>query len=127
MKTPHKHAEIIKAWADGEKIEIFDDVNECWESCANPRWTEHHKYRVALNEFKIGEWTAPKPYTEKLEDGQEYYTPSVEDTRYFSKWVWRNDTVDNLMLGRGLVHLTSEAAFKHGRALAAFSENIENA
>lgn len=24
MKTPHKHAELIKAWADGAEIEFYD-------------------------------------------------------------------------------------------------------
>ena len=31
MKTPHKHAELIKAWADGEKIEYFNTTDNKWE------------------------------------------------------------------------------------------------
>jgi len=28
MKTPHKHAELIKAWADGAEIEFFDPFRD---------------------------------------------------------------------------------------------------
>lgn len=31
MKTPHKYAELIKAWADGEKIEYFNTTDNKWE------------------------------------------------------------------------------------------------
>ena len=127
MKTPHKHEAQIKAWAEGNRIEIYDDVNDSWEYCANPRWMDHHKYRVELNEFKIGEWTAPKPFMGLMEINQTYFTPSLYSSGFAERWTWKADSIDHLMLDRGLVHLTSEAAFKHGRALAAFSENIENA
>lgn len=30
MKKPHKHADVIKAWADGEKIEFFNPQNGRW-------------------------------------------------------------------------------------------------
>lgn len=31
MKTPHKHAELIKAWADGAEIEYFNTTDNRWE------------------------------------------------------------------------------------------------
>lgn len=31
MKKPHKHAELIKAWADGAEIEYFNTRNGTWE------------------------------------------------------------------------------------------------
>lgn len=49
MKTPHKHAEIIKAWADGAEIEFYDKRFEkpCWKSCGSePWWQEEVIYRV---------------------------------------------------------------------------------
>lgn len=30
MKTPHKHAELIKAWAEGETIEYFSITENKW-------------------------------------------------------------------------------------------------
>jgi hypothetical protein len=45
MKTPHKHAEIIKAWADGAEIEY-----QCaggWEQIPeHPYWPEGSVYRI---------------------------------------------------------------------------------
>lgn len=54
MKTPHKHAELIKAWADGAEIEFFDtrfDEHK-WKRCSDsPMWD-----RIDV-EFRI----KPKP------------------------------------------------------------------
>lgn len=53
MKTPHKHAEIIKAWADGEQIEVRHKSEHKWESLAtayeglqSPAWYEQSEYRI---------------------------------------------------------------------------------
>ena len=41
---PHKHAELIKAWADGAQIEYWD-FNGMWVEVANPCW-EMEMYRI---------------------------------------------------------------------------------
>ena len=48
MKTPHKHAELIKAWADGAEIEFFENVCHAWLDCTNnkPAWDEFTAYRI---------------------------------------------------------------------------------
>jgi hypothetical protein len=43
---PHKHAELIKAWADGAKIQEFHDVINEWLLISHPRWNEHKEYRI---------------------------------------------------------------------------------
>lgn len=43
-KNPHKHAEVIKAWADGAKIEVKSD--ETWSLVTRPQWLEHYEYRI---------------------------------------------------------------------------------
>ena len=45
----HKHAELIKAWADGAKIEYFSTYEDKWDLCVNnnPCWVLNTKYRVA--------------------------------------------------------------------------------
>lgn len=45
MNKPHKHAEIIKAWADGAEIE-FSYGNEKWHQIDKPTWDPFIKYRV---------------------------------------------------------------------------------
>ena len=44
MKKPHKHAELIKAWADGAEIQVLVD-NE-WIEASRPTWLEGWRYRI---------------------------------------------------------------------------------
>ena len=46
MKTPHKHAELIKAWADGAEIEYFLKHYDQWITTSNPAWLLRDKYRI---------------------------------------------------------------------------------
>ncbi|UOF77716.1 hypothetical protein [Caudoviricetes sp.] len=41
---PHKHAEIIKAWADGAEIQAKSD--NVWLDCRNPEWFHNAEYRI---------------------------------------------------------------------------------
>ena len=45
MKTPHKHAGLIKAWADGAEIEYLSDHGE-WSTSGNPYWNPLVEYRI---------------------------------------------------------------------------------
>jgi hypothetical protein len=40
-----KHAELIKAWADGETIEMFTDYGT-WEAIPHPSWMSNMEYRI---------------------------------------------------------------------------------
>ena len=44
MNTPHKHAALIHAWADGAEIESRD-VNK-WRTSATPMWFTECEYRI---------------------------------------------------------------------------------
>lgn len=52
MTTPHKHADVIKAWADGATIQFLfkrlDDSTAHWIDCADnfPAWEHTIEYRV---------------------------------------------------------------------------------
>lgn len=43
---PHKHAELIKAWADGLQIEAFNPEHQKWIATSNPGWFLDIEYRV---------------------------------------------------------------------------------
>jgi hypothetical protein len=47
MKTPHKHAELIKAWADGADIEHFSVPAQIWMYTASPAWNPENQYRIS--------------------------------------------------------------------------------
>lgn len=44
----HKHAELIKAWADGAMIEskVTNSDGPFWIDAPNPIWADHVEYRV---------------------------------------------------------------------------------
>ena len=44
MKTPYKHAELIKAWADGAEIEI--NLRDGWKVAQAPAWATYKDYRI---------------------------------------------------------------------------------
>jgi len=44
-RTPHKHAELIKAWADGAEIEI-KCIDGSWGFRPNPWWSTDEEYRI---------------------------------------------------------------------------------
>lgn len=46
--TPHKHAALIKAWADGAVIQYQSVTARLWHDCHenNPGWTENTAYRI---------------------------------------------------------------------------------
>jgi hypothetical protein len=46
MNKPHKHAECIKAWADGAEIEFRHGECYEWETIDNPTWNLYNQYRI---------------------------------------------------------------------------------
>lgn len=42
---PRPHAELIKAWADGAKIQVLD-VSGHWKDIAIPSWCHDSQYRI---------------------------------------------------------------------------------
>lgn len=42
----HKHAALIKAWADGAKIQKFSKRSQKWEDTDCPAWFEDTEYRL---------------------------------------------------------------------------------
>ena len=45
-KIPHKHAEAIKAWADGHEIERFLEYGNYWYTTDFPAWDVAAQYRI---------------------------------------------------------------------------------
>lgn len=46
MNKPHKHCELIKAWADGAEIQFFDESTNLWKDTEEPFWHCDLKYRI---------------------------------------------------------------------------------
>ena len=46
MKTPHIHADLIKAWADGAEIECKQIADGDWLKVSEPSWSKVSEYRI---------------------------------------------------------------------------------
>jgi hypothetical protein len=55
----HKHADVIKAWADGASIEMFSKRHNKWIFTAAPTWNIESEYRVSPAELV---WEARMEY-----------------------------------------------------------------
>lgn len=42
----HKHAELIKVWADGAEIEVYNQESGIWRDCPTPSWLDFSEYRI---------------------------------------------------------------------------------
>jgi hypothetical protein len=47
--TEHKHAALIKAWAEGAKIQKFSKRTQVWEDTEAPTWNEDTEYRLRIS------------------------------------------------------------------------------
>jgi len=52
MNKPHKHCELIKAWADGATIEFFHPETRKWVVDHMPTWSLIVIYRIKLEPEK---------------------------------------------------------------------------
>lgn len=53
MGTPHKHAELIKAWADGAKIQWLRPGDVWEDNIGTPGWHINHTYRIKPEPKKV--------------------------------------------------------------------------
>lgn len=56
MSKPHKHKDLIIAWANGHEIQIFSRPNDKWVDCY-PSWCLNSEYRIRPDTIKA--YTAP--------------------------------------------------------------------
>lgn len=53
MNKPHVHAKVIKAWADGAKIQLYSEGERGWEDIVDPTWLSSLKYRIKPEPKKV--------------------------------------------------------------------------
>lgn len=46
MNKPHKHADLIKAWADGAEIQYLHAGSSEWETITHLNWSGDGDYRI---------------------------------------------------------------------------------
>ena len=72
MKKPHKHAELIKAWADGAKIQARD--SDGWKDVYEnqPSWLDCFEFRIK-----------PEPKSEETKEKYLYLNWQDGENKWF--------------------------------------------
>ena len=96
---PHKHAELIKAWADGAEIQYRYQNFIDWYDIENPDWDVSKEYRIKPAEKVVrwlwvrkdmhGTWIPTSCYL--TEDEFRHATP---EGREYKKLEWSREEFD---------------------------------
>jgi hypothetical protein len=120
----HVNAEILRAIADGKKVqyrhcrnplewETFDseDTFLCWKLLAG---SNAYEWRIAPKTIKIGDIEVPEPCRAPLEPGRKFWVATPFGGAAHFIWDGTKPCYDALK--GGFVHLTEEAALQHYEA-----------
>lgn len=95
--TQRKHAALIKAWADGARIERLVGSG-IWQIDTHPSFAEHESYRLAADRvrYRVAAMRSVghAVYTVTVNDGAR--AKSIEKSPTFVRWLtdWIETTVD---------------------------------
>lgn len=121
----HVNAEILRAIADGKKVQYrhpgsplwWETLNSadtlvCWKLLAG---SDIYEWRIAPKTIKIGEYEVPKPCREAPEVGQKVW--AIHPINRAEPFTWYSSKACYDALEGGFVHLTEEAAEQHYEAI----------
>lgn len=121
--TPHPKAEILRAIADGKKVQtrlIGDD--DWWEPAAVLQYIndEGREFRIKPETMSINGQEFPAPVREPLKCGTKYWVLYLDKQSFFTDdYVWSETALDVFWLKRGLIQLTKDGAIAQARAIIA--------
>ena len=123
----NKHAkQYAKDWSENDRPwELWECTHissgEILPLIDHPKWEAHCNYRRKKQTININGYEVPEPERVQPEIGVEYFTLTVGSSSVH-KYVWDGDHVDIECLNQGVVHLTSDAAKLHLKALLSFTD-----
>ena len=91
MNHPHKHKDVIIAWANGEQIEYRDpDYSLEWKPIRVPSWLADTEYRVKpkeeIHSFRVALMHAADEYFTTTADDPEQEA-SLQNDPWFIGWL----------------------------------------
>lgn len=85
QKKPHVHAELIKAWADGNEVQYFSGLEHIWVDTDTPRWTSSAEYRIKPSEKRLkGEYRVA--LFSNYAGSNVIYTSTIDDKQQEEDW-----------------------------------------
>ena len=83
-KKPHKHRDLIIAWANGEIIESKRKIESNWTHRPHPTWDENVEYRIKPENIKYRiALVGDDVFITKTQAGMN----SIAHNFYFKKWL----------------------------------------
>ena len=120
---PHPQADILRAIADGKKVQMSND-DYVWIDADlqcivnNPKGAFRIKSDININGREI-----PCPVRKPLGHRKKYWFVSFWGEALVENDAWNGAIIDHARLKRGLVHSTKEAAIAHAEALLSFTRS----
>jgi len=126
MTTPHPHADLLHAIADGKQMQELrkccrDDAHDCSAERALDLIPigQADCVRIKTDTVTINGIECPAPMTEVPEMGSCYYVPGTHYGVKFSSWTWLDDTSDQRLFAEGLCFANADDAAAAARAMIA--------
>lgn len=131
----HKHAEFLRAVADGESLDDWQYRHLEWDSGKyNGAWCymesitlypDYCEVRRKVKTHVVNGFTVPAPLRVAPAEQTSYFVPSPSHKLLYMSGLWGNDAVENRWLDRGLVHLNKEAAIANAKAMCGINPESE--
>ncbi len=123
----HKHYDLIVKWAsdpDAWTVEALRWHDQEWIPMDLPHLYDWMEYRLIPKRkmMHLNGVEFPAPEREAPEDRTHLYVPAPLEEYLVLPFRWMNYDIDKILLKRGLVHLTREAAEAHAKAMLAAKE-----
>ena len=84
---PHKHAALIKAWADGHEIQYREDASSMWIDAINPQWDVMFEYRIKPRTVKNVGWVNIYRYAGELTQTRAFIYANFDDAAKYKNCV----------------------------------------
>ena len=114
---------IVQAAANGETIEYALTTDGWWPK-EHTNISKGEKYRIKPSNIRIGEYDVPEPCREPLEKGDLYWVATLDVGSPLPGYTWRDNRIDTILLSRGIIHRTQEAANIHSKALISLTAKV---
>lgn len=89
MNQPHKHKDVIIAWANGEVIEFYSVGHQAWIEIDSPNWLEDVQYRIkplpVIRTFRVALFKGVEYYTTTIDEGEG--AKEFESNENFIAWL----------------------------------------
>ena len=131
IMTPHPHKDILIAIANGLKTDELEVKHQEWRE-----WQNGSDYSSWMNPSTAGNWQVrlipktmlfnrqqlPMPMETTPEEGTMVYVTDPASGDQDACWmVWSNTSYQVVLLDKGLIHSTKEAAIKWTNAMIPFN------